>query len=46
MKQILVREELDKRHRQQRKDGLPLEESPSTLLSMEASDGDDGGEVG
>ena len=45
-KQILAREELDKRRRQQRKDGLPLEESPSTSLSMEASDGDDGSEVG
>ena len=45
-KQILVREELDKRRRQQRKDGLPLEESPSTSLSTEASDGDDGSEVG
>ena len=44
-KQILARAELDKRHRQQRKDGLPLEESPSTSLSTEASDGDDGGEV-
>jgi len=45
-KQILAHEELDKRRRQQRKDGLPLEESPSTSLSMEASDGDDGSEVG
>ena len=45
-KQILTREELDKRRHQQRKDGLPLEESPSTSLSMEASDGDDGSEVG
>jgi len=34
-------EELDKRRRQQRKDGLPLEESSSTSLSTEASDGDD-----
>ena len=46
MKHILVREELDKHRRQQRKDGLPLEESPSTSLSTEASDGDDGSEVG
>ena len=45
-KQILAREELDKRRRQQRKDGLLLEESPSTSLSTEASDGDDGSEVG
>ena len=45
-KQILAREELDKRRHQQRKDGLPLEESPSTSLSTEASDGDDGSEVG
>ena len=37
-KKILVREELEKRHRQQRKDGLPLEESPSPSLSMDASD--------
>ena len=41
MKHILAREELDKRRRQQRKDGLPLEESPSTSLSTEASDGDE-----
>ena len=40
-KQILAREELDKCRHQQRKDGLPLEESPSPSLSMEASDGDD-----
>ena len=40
-KHILAREELDKRRRQQRKDGLPLEESPSTSLSTEASDGDE-----
>ncbi|XP_066385100.1 uncharacterized protein [Miscanthus floridulus] len=45
-KKILTREELDKRRRQQRKDGLPLEESPSPSLLMEASDGDDEGEVG
>ncbi|XP_066323929.1 uncharacterized protein [Miscanthus floridulus] len=29
-KQLLAHEELDKRRRQQRKEGLPLEESPST----------------
>ncbi|XP_066358206.1 uncharacterized protein [Miscanthus floridulus] len=46
MKKILVREELDKRYRQQRKDGLPLEESPSPSLSTDASDGDDEGEMG
>ena len=45
-KQILMRKEPDKRRHQQRKDGLPLEESPSPSLSMEASDGDDEGEVG
>ena len=45
-KHILAREELDKRHRQQWKDGLPLEESPSTSLSTEASDGNDKGEGG
>ena len=45
-KQILTREELDKRRRQQRKDGLPLEESPSPSLLTEASDGDNEGEVG
>ena len=45
-KQILVCEELDKRHRQQRKDGLPLEESLSPSLSTVASDGDDEGEGG
>ena len=45
-KHILAHEELDKRRRQQRKDGLLLEKSPSTSLSMEASDGNDKGEVG
>ena len=45
-KEILTREELDKHRRQQRKDGLPLEESPSTSLSTEASDGNDKGEGG
>ncbi|XP_066311382.1 uncharacterized protein [Miscanthus floridulus] len=45
-KKILTREELDKRRCQQRKDGLPLEESPLPSLSMEASDGDNEGEVG
>jgi len=45
-KKILAREELDKRRRQQRKDGLPLEESPSPSLSTDASDGDDEGERG
>ena len=45
-KKILAREEIDKRRRQQRKDGLLLEESPSPSLSTEASDGDDEGEVG
>ena len=45
-RQILAREGLDQRRRQQRKDGLPLEESPSPSLSTEASDGDDEGEVG
>ena len=46
MKHLLAREVLDKRRRQQRKDGLPLEESPSTSLSTEASDGNDKGEGG
>ena len=45
-KKILACEELDKRRRQQRKDGLPLEESPSSSLSTKASDGDDKGEIG
>ena len=45
-KKILTHEELDKHRHQQRKDGLPLEESPLPLLLMEASDGDDEGEVG
>ena len=45
-KHILAREALDKRRRQQRKEGLPLEESPSMSLSTEASDGNDKGEVG
>ncbi|XP_066334248.1 uncharacterized protein [Miscanthus floridulus] len=46
MKKILAHEKLDKRRRQQRKDGLPLEESPSPSLSTEASDGDYEGEMG
>ena len=46
MKHILAREALGKRRRQQRKDGLPLEESPSTSLSTEASDGNNKGEGG
>ena len=41
-----MREELDKHRRQQRKDGLLLEESPSPSLSTDASDGDDEGEMG
>ena len=45
-KQILTREKLDERRRQQRKDGLPLEESPSPSLSMDTSDGGDEGERG
>ena len=45
-KKILECEELEKRCRQQRKDGLPLEESPSPSLSTDASDGDDEGEMG
>ena len=45
-KQILAHEKLDERRRQQRKDGLPLEESPSPSLSMDASDRDDEGERG
>ena len=45
-KQILAREKLDECRRQQRKDGLPLEESPSPSLSMDASDRDDEGERG
>ena len=45
-RQILAREGLDQRRRQQRKDGLPLEESPSLSLSTKASDGDDEGEGG
>jgi len=45
-KQILARKKLDERRRQQRRDGLPLEESPSPSLSTDASDGDDEGERG
>ena len=46
MKKILAREELDKRRHQQRKDGLPLEESLSPSISMDALDGDDEDEMG
>ena len=42
----LERDELEKRCRQQCRDGLPLEESPSPSLSMDASDGDDEGKMG
>ena len=45
-KKILAREELEKRCQQQRKDGLPLEESLSPSISTDASDGDDEGETG
>ena len=45
-KQILARKKLDERRRQQRKDGLSLEESPSPSLSTDASDRDDEGEMG
>ena len=45
-KQILARKKLDERRWQQRRDGLPLEESPSPSLSTNASDGDDEGERG
>jgi len=45
-KQILAREKLDEHRRQQRKDGLWLEESPSPSLSTDALDGDDEGEMG
>ncbi|XP_066384785.1 uncharacterized protein [Miscanthus floridulus] len=45
-KKILAREELDKCRRQQRKDGLPLEESPLPSISTDALDGDDEDEMG
>ncbi|XP_066384685.1 uncharacterized protein [Miscanthus floridulus] len=45
-KKILVRKEVDKRRRQQKKDGLLLEESPSPSISTDASDRDDEGETG
>ena len=45
-KQILARKKLDERRRQQRRDGLPLEESLSPSLSTDASDGDDEDERG
>ena len=41
-----MREKLDERRRQQRKDDLLLEESPSPSLSTDASDGDDEGKRG
>ena len=41
-----MREKLDERRRQQRRDGLPLEESLSPSLSTDTSDGDDEGERG
>ena len=44
-KQILACEKLDEHRQQQRKDSLPLEESPSPSLSTDASDGDDEGEM-
>ncbi|XP_066323938.1 uncharacterized protein [Miscanthus floridulus] len=45
-KKILTHEELDKRRCQQRKDGLPLEESPSPSISTDASDRDDEDKMG
>jgi len=45
-RKILAREELEKRHRQQRQDGLPVEASPTLSLSAESSDEDDEGEGG
>ena len=46
MRKILTREGLEKRRRQQRQDGLPLEASSLPSLSTDASDGDDEGEMG
>ncbi|XP_066341729.1 uncharacterized protein [Miscanthus floridulus] len=45
-RKILAREGLEKRRRQQRHDGLPVESSPSPSLSTDASDGDDESERG
>ena len=41
MKKILAHEELEKRRRQQRLDGLPVEAFASPSLSKDSSDGDD-----
>ncbi|XP_066365505.1 uncharacterized protein [Miscanthus floridulus] len=45
-RKILEREELEKCHRQQRQDSLPVEASPSPSLSSDSSDGDDECEMG
>jgi len=45
-RKILEREQLDKRHRQQRQDGLPMEASPSSSLSADSAGGDDESEMG
>ena len=42
----LKREQLGKRRRQQRQDGLPVEASPTPSLSVDSSDKDDEGEGG
>ena len=41
-KKILEREALEKRHRRQKQDGLPMELSPSPSLSEDSLDEDDG----
>ena len=45
-RKILEREKLEKRHRQQRQDGLPVEASPTSSLSVDSSDEDDESERG
>jgi len=45
-KKILEREALEKRHRRQKQDGLPMELSPSPSLSEDSLDDDDGIERG
>ncbi|XP_066334278.1 uncharacterized protein [Miscanthus floridulus] len=46
MRKILAREELEKRRRQQKLDGLPVEASPSPSLSEDSLDEDDESERG
>jgi hypothetical protein len=46
VKKALEREALNRRHRQQRLEGLPVEESPSEMASEDDDDDDDSDDSG